>query len=150
MEYSFLIKSVAGKIVPKSPDDLHRALMQEEGEEMMLSLKPVNKLSEKQRLYNFYHRAVLDAGIEVLTKDGWDGVDKVKADYYFKVNCAKGIMYNPSTNQEEIYILEKKAFPLERLYKFVVDCILLLELRHGYHVQDAQTWKQEQKRKYLK
>lgn len=150
MNYEFLVKAVAGKIQAKNPSDLEKALLQEEGQEMVLSLKPVNRISEKQRLYNYYFAAVIPATIKVLTQDGFENTDEQAADHYLKLNCAKTVQYNSRTDTEFIYLLEKRSFPLERLYQYVVDCLLLLELRHKMIVPDAQTWKEQQKKKYQK
>ena len=108
-----------------------------------VSMVPTELLSEKQQLYDFYHKVVLGVAMECFTNDGWEAVDKVFADYLLKAQCGKGIKYNSKTQEQEVYILDKSRMNKEQLRKFVFDCITFLEVEKGYIVPDSAEYKFE-------
>jgi len=70
-------------------------------------------------------------------------MDKVKADYFMKAECGKGIMYNPITEAEEVYLLDKARMNKDRLRKFIMDCITFLEIEKGAKVPDSSEYMME-------
>ena len=103
-------------------------------------ISPAESLPEKERLYRYYHKVILNVAISVFTNDGWEGVDKVKADYLLKAECAKEVMYNSKTNSEDIYLLDKASMNKDRLRKFISDCINYLEIERGARVPDSAAY----------
>jgi hypothetical protein len=101
------------------------------------------KLSEKQQMYDFYHKVILGVAIQAYTNDGWEAVDKVFADHLLKAECAREIKFNSKTNKEEIYLLDKSRMNRDRLHKFITDCITLLEVEKGYRVPDSSEYLME-------
>lgn len=121
--------------------DFKNYLKSQEGKVLSMSLIPAVKQSEKDQLYAYYHRVVLGVAMQCFSDDGWVGVDKVKADYMLKAECAKSIIYNSKTGEEDIYLEDKKDMNKERLYKYVSDCINFLEMERGYKVPDSQSFR---------
>jgi hypothetical protein len=110
------------------------------GEELTVEFKLSAKISKKAKMYNFYHRVILGVAMECFTNDGWESVDKVKADYLLKAECGKGIMYNSKTDEEEIYLLDKARMNNNRLHKYLTDCITFLEVEKKYKVPDSASF----------
>ncbi|MFN5416464.1 MAG: hypothetical protein ACK5B9_05360 [Flavobacteriia bacterium] len=97
--------------------------------------------SDKQEMYDFYHKVVLSVAIQVFTNEGWDAMDKVKADHFLKMECAKGLVFNHKLDRTEIFIEEKSKMNKQRLHKFISDCIVFLEVEKGARVPDADSYK---------
>jgi len=110
------------------------------GNEITVEMKVSSRIPEKVRMYNFYHRVILGVAMKCFTNDGWESVDKVKADYLLKAECGKGIMYNHKTNEEEIYLLDKSRMNKDRLHKYITDCITFLEVEKKYKVPDSSSF----------
>jgi len=126
-----------------SQKDFNTFLRGNIGKSITVELKLTEKLSEKERMYGFYHRVILGVAMQVFTNEGWDGMDKVKADYFMKAECGKGIMYNPITEAEEVYLLDKARMNKDRLRKFIMDCITFLEIEKGAKVPDSSEYMME-------
>ena len=110
-------------------------------QEITVEMKPTAKLSEKVLLYNYYHRVVLGVAIECFENDGWEAMDKVKADYLLKMECGKELMYNEKTDKQQIYLFEKSAATKKDLHAFISRCITYLEVERGYIVPDSSSYK---------
>ena len=110
------------------------------GKELTVEMKLSTKIPEKARMYNFYHRVILGIAMQCFSNDGWEAVDKVKADYILKAECGKGIMYNHKTGEEDIYLLDKAKMNKDRLHKYITDCITFLEVEKGYIVPDSASF----------
>lgn len=123
--------------------DFNRFLLEHRGKDMVMTLSPTAKTSEKERMYAFYHKVVLGIAVEVFTDMGWESVDKVKADYMLKAECAKGIMFNKKTGEEDIYLEDKQSMTKERLHKYISDCIHFLETEAGVRVPDGSGFRRE-------
>jgi hypothetical protein len=120
-----------------SNPDFQKYLQKYEGEELELHLSPAVKTAEKERMYAFYHKVVLGVAMRVFTDDGWESVDKVKADYLLKAECAKAPLYNTKTGEVDVYLEDKASMTKERLYKYISDCITFLEVERGAKVPDS-------------
>jgi hypothetical protein len=113
------------------------------GKSITVTLKLTEKIPEKQRMYDYYHKVILGVAIQVYTNDGWESVDKVKADYLLKAECGKGIMYNSKTQEEDIYLEDKSRMNKDRLRKYLTDCITFLQVEKGAVVPDSASYLME-------
>jgi hypothetical protein len=125
-------------ITQKDFMDYHKEMA---GQELQMEIKPIGRTSEKLQMYDYYHKVILGVAMKAYEDLGWESMDKVKADYFLKAECAKDIMYNAKEDREEIFLLDKSAMTKARLHKFLTDCINYLELELGYRVPDADEWK---------
>jgi hypothetical protein len=122
--------------------DFYDLLYSNQEEELTVRISSArNKFKDKESMFEYYHKVVLAGAIEVFSADGWEGMDKVKADYFLKEECAKGIIYNPKINKEVIYLEEKANMSRDRLYKFITDCITFLEVEKNARVPDSSSWR---------
>lgn len=125
-------------------EDFYKFLTENKGCEIRCSLTQSNNLPEKQQMFDYYHKVVLAVAIQVFSNEGWEGMDKVKADHFLKQECAKGLVYNYKLDREEIYFEEKSKMPKKRLHKYITDCIIFLEVEKGAKVPDSESYKFEQ------
>jgi hypothetical protein len=114
-----------------------------ENQEKVLKVEFSAKVSksDKQEMYDYYHKVVLAVAIQVYTNEGWESMDKVKADHFLKMECAKGLVYNYKLDRTELFIEEKSKMNKERLHKFISDCITFLEVEKNAKVPDAESYK---------
>ena len=96
-------------------------------------------------MYAYYHRVILSVAMLKYTDDGWDSVDKVKADYFLKSECGKELIYNSKTDTESIYLLDKKSMNKDRLRKYILDCVNFLDKECGYKVPESAEYLAEMK-----
>ena len=111
--------------------------------ELYVEIKPKAKLSEKQMMYNYYHKVILGVAIAALTDLGWEDMDKVRADHVLKSQCALGTMVQ--NGEEHVYLEDKSRMNKERLRKFLTDCILFLEKDLGYRVPESGPFKDKER-----
>lgn len=111
------------------------------GHTLVFNVKEATRLSDKERMYNYYHKAILPAMMEVLTRAGWIA-DKVIADYELKAVCAKDIYYNEKTGEQKIALIDKSSMNKSRLLKYINDCIMFLETEYGMTILSGQEWKE--------
>jgi hypothetical protein len=114
-----------------------------ENQEKILKVEFSAKISksDKQEMYDYYHKVVLSVAIQVYTNEGWENMDKVKADHFLKMECAKGLVYNYKMDRTELFIEEKSKMNKERLHKFISDCVTFLEIEKNARVPDAESYK---------
>lgn len=110
--------------------------------EIYMEMKPKAKLSEKQMMYNYYHKVVLGTAIQAFTDLGWEDMDKVKADHVMKAQCACGTMVRDG--EEHVYLEDKSRMNKKRLHKFITDCINFLEKDLGYRVPESEPYKNKE------
>ncbi len=123
-----------------SQGDFKRYLKLSTGKSVTVHLKLSEKLSEKQKMYNYYHKVILSVAMRVFSNDGWEAVDKVFADHLLKCECGRGMKYNAKTNKEEVYLLDKSRMNMQELHKFISDCITFLEVEKGAIVPDSASF----------
>lgn len=133
-----------GNIEPDNEDEMNGYLHQFDGKRVVIRIDEEIKLGDKQKMYNYYYKAIVPATIEALRHDGWTGIDEVAADEYLKSACAKKIVVNEKTNQEMSVLLDKRKMGKERLSKFITDCLFLLEERHNTRVMGSEEFKVQQ------
>lgn len=125
-------------------EDFYKFLSENIEQELRISIIKSNEISKKQQMFDYYHKVVLAVAIQVFSNEGWEGMDKVKADHFLKEHCAKGLIYNYKLDREEIYFEEKSKMSNKRLHKFITDCIIFLEVEKGAKVPDSESYKFEQ------
>lgn len=120
-------------------NEFFRYIYQYHDQELDITIAPTASYPEKERMYRFYHKAVLSAAIKGLTEKGYELMDKIKADYILKSNCAVSTMIN--NGKEEPYLEDKAAMSKERLYRFISDCIHFIETELEEEVIGADEFK---------
>lgn len=121
--------------------DFLRYLQEMSETQLTMEIKPTSKRSEKELMYAYYHKVVLGAAMEAFSNDGWESMDKVKADYMLKAELAKDVMYNAKEDKEEYFLEDKSKMSKKRLGKFINDCILFLEIEKGVNVPESDEYK---------
>lgn len=111
--------------------------------ELYVEIKPKAKLSEKQMMYNYYHKVILGVAMEAFTNLGWEDMDKQKADHVLKAQCACGTMVH--NGEEHVYLEDKSRMPKKRLSKFLNDCILFLEKDLNCRVPESGPYKDKER-----
>lgn len=124
-----------------SNNDFCDYIFENKGKRLKFELSAQNNRSDKYSMFDYYHKVILDIAIKVFTDEGWESMDKVKADHFLKNECAKGLVYNPKIGGEVIYLEEKAKMNKERLHKYISDCIIFLEIEKGARVPDAESYK---------
>lgn len=120
--------------------DLEKYCSMHEGEDLIISIKPFAKTGAKMRMYAFYHGPLLDCAVIGFSRQGYEGVDKVKADYLLRAEFAKDFLLKP--NGEAIPImLDKRQMTKDRLTKFITDCLFYIETNLEMTVPDAEEYK---------
>ena len=130
-----------GKIVWEHDDQVHTYLDKYIGRRLVFDISPADSKSKKKRMYDYYHKAILDAAMLAFTAMGWQSMDKYKADILLKNECAKDVFINEDTGEEVVFTLDKKTMSKERLHKFLSDCIIFLEIECGIIVISGEEWK---------
>lgn len=124
-------------------EDFQKFVRGNVGSQITVTLEISTKKSEKEQMYAFYHRVILNVAMEYYRNLGWTEMDKVKADYFLKSECGKDVVYNPKTDEEEVYLLDKSRMNKARLSQFITDCITYLEVECGCTVPDSASYMME-------
>lgn len=111
--------------------------------ELYVEIKPKAKLSEKQMMYNYYHKIILGVAMEAFTELGWEDMDKMKSDHILKAQCACSTMMKDG--EEHIYLEDKSRMNKKRLSKFLTDCIMFIEKDLGHRVPESGPYKDKEK-----
>ena len=125
-----------------SQEDFVSYLVHHNDVELTIKLSPRAKSSEKQQMYAYYHGPLLSVAVRMFTDLGYELMDKVKADYLLKSECAVGTMIR--NGKEEIYLEDKAVMSKDRLLKYIQDCIFFLE-SNGYETPDSDEYKNQKK-----
>jgi len=141
MEAIFTAIPMHGKLNFFNLYDLERYCIQNEGIEIHVQMKHAAKLSEKMKMYKFLFGPVMDSAVRGFTRQGWEGMDKVKARYKLQAEFAKEEMYNSKTGQVEIYLIDLSSMSKARLLKFIQDCLLFIETELETEVPDSEEYK---------
>ncbi len=121
-------------------EDFSKYLKENEDVTLVMQLQPKVKQSEKERMYAYYHGPLLGVAVLAFTDAGYEMMDKVKADYLLKLECAKATMVK--NGEEEIYLEDKSKMTKDRLYRFISDCIFFLEDELNIQgVPDAESYR---------
>lgn len=132
-----------GTLYYNNPEQYRNYLYENEGIEQTIRLTQTNKQSEKIRMYAYYEVAIIPLAIMAFTNDGYIAIDPVSADYMLKARCAKKEIYNEKTGEVTIVVEDKKDMNKTRLYRYINDCILILEHEYGMVVMDSDEYKRK-------
>lgn len=83
----------------------------------------------------------MDSAMRGYTRQGWEGMDKVKARYMLQAEFAKEDVFNPRTGEVKISLIDLKDMSKARLHKFITDCIFYIETELETQAPDAEAWK---------
>lgn len=139
-EAIFKFTAKGGKAIYHNVYDFERFLLENEGLELYTTFKQANKLSEKWKMYNFYHGPLLACAIVGYTKAGYSGIDKVKADYLLRAEFAKDFIIG-SGGKTTVIMIDKSTMSKSRLLKLLQDAIFFIEEELQMEVPDSNEWR---------
>lgn len=129
-----------GKLFFSNTTDLEKYCIEHDSEVLFVHIEPVAQLSEKAKMYAYYHRVILKCAVIGYTAAGYEGLDDVTTDYKMRAEFAKTFIKNPKGDWEPI-IIDKRNMTKARLHKYLSDCILFIELTLQVMVPDSEEWK---------
>ncbi len=132
-----------GVLIPT--EDYTKYLLENEGIEQRVNLKQSARISEKERLYNYFFGPVMSTAVIGFTNAGYTGIDKVKARYIIEAEFAKEQVYNPIKDTTMTRTEHVSSMSKGRLLKLVVDTLFFIELELGCAVPDAEQFKMQLK-----
>jgi hypothetical protein len=135
-----IFKAFARGGKPVFGPDMNSYCIEHEGEELFVHVEPAVQLSSKMKLYAFYHVNILECAVIGYTAAGYEGIDKVKADYLLRAEFAKDFIKLPDGSYKPI-MLDKKGMTMPRLLKYVQDCIFFIENELQIRVPEAEEFK---------
>lgn len=130
-----------GRLIFDNLIDIECYCIENEGIDLVISIKHASKTSQKQKMYNFLHGPILDYAVVGYTNAGYEMMDKVKALYKLKAEFGKEVMFNTKTGEDEYYLIELSRASKKRLLKFIQDCIFFLEAELNQKVPDSTEYK---------
>lgn len=140
MEAIFSKVSKDGKLVSLSPDEERKYALEHDGEIIVAHYKPMAKTGEKMRMYAFYHSVMLECAMIGFTYIGYEGIDKVKADYLLRAEFAKDFIVRPD-GSTQVIMLDKRNMTKARLLKYLQDCIMFIESELQQNIPDSSEYK---------
>lgn len=138
-EATFNIIPKDGKLPFSEYSDLHKYLLENDGIEQTITLKPSGVLSDKEKLYAFIYGPLMSCAIDGFTRAGYEGVDKVKARYLLEAELCKAETFTPKGGVK-IYTESVSGMNNKRLLKFATDAMLFLEVELGQKTPDSEAW----------
>ena len=110
------------------------------GEDLFIHIEPMAQVSEKLKMFAFYHKVVLHCAVIGYTGAGYEGIDNVHADYKLRAEFAKDFIKDPKGNWEPI-VLQKSGMTKARFHKFLEDCIFFIEQTLQQRIPDSQEYR---------
>ncbi len=141
MEALFTAIPKNGKLWFSNVEDLFKYCVENEGIELAINVKHLAKLPEKLRMFSFLFGPLMDTAVRGYTRQGWEGIDKVKARYMLQAEYAKEDVFNPKTGEVKTTLIDLKSMSKARLHKFISDCIFHLETHLEVEPPDAEAFK---------
>jgi hypothetical protein len=137
-----IFKSICknGKLVDLNPDEERMYALEHEGQEIIKQYKLAARVSEKMRMYSYYHAVVLHCAMMGFTYAGEPGMDKVKADYLLRAEFAKDFIQRKDGTYTPIMI-DKSKMSKARLLKFLQDCIFFIETELKFKVPEGSEYR---------
>lgn len=129
-----------GKIISLNPEDERKFAIENEGQEIIKTYKLKAKLSELMRMFAFYHGPLLECAVIGFTYRGYEGIDKVKADYLLLAEFAKDFVKKPDGTYQVI-ITSKARMNKARFLKYLQDCIFYIENELQQTIPDSETYR---------
>lgn len=140
MEALFDARCIDKKLVFTNSADLEKYCIQHSSEEIIVQLKLAARVGPKMRLYAFYHGPLLEVAMIGYTYAGYEGIDKVKADYLLRAEFAKDFIKRPDGTYVPI-MMDKHKMSQPRLFKFVQDCVFFIERDLQQTIPDSEEYK---------
>lgn len=146
MEIIFKALAKDGKFMyPNGSQDVGNYLKElstePEGTELLVTMKPLAKVSQKIRMYAYLFGPLLDSAMRGYVYLGYNGIDKVAARYKLQAEFAKAELYNEKTKQTEIYLIDLSSMTKARLLQFITDCIFYIEEHLQQTIPDSAEYK---------
>lgn len=141
MEAIFTFQSRSGKGIPTNPHDLELYFLENEGEDIMVTMKPLAKVSEKMKLFAYLFGPLMDAAVRGYIYQGYTGIDRVQARYKLQAEFCKKELYNEKTMRAEYTLEDLSGMTKNRLLQFVVDCVFFIEENLGQRTPDSAEYK---------
>ncbi len=138
MKAIFTATPTNGRLIFDNRVDLESYCLENEGEDMIVDMKPVSKTSAKMRMYAFLFGPIMACASRGYTFAGYEGMDNVKARYKLQAEFAKEEMMGP--NGIETYLIDLSGMTKKRLHKFITDCLHFLETELHQKVPNSQEY----------
>jgi hypothetical protein len=139
-ETIFHATSKNGKLLFHNIYDSERFLRQYEDLPMIVTMKPFAKTGAKMRMYAFYHGPLLDCAMIGFNNQGYEGIDKVKADYLLRAEFAKDYIKKPN-GEYVVHVIDKSNMTKDRFVKYLTDCIMFIEQELQMEIPDSEAYK---------
>lgn len=141
MEAIFTLFAKNGKGLPTNAEDWEKYMIENDGEELFVTIKPMSKVSEKMRLYAFLFGPLMTSAVNGFIYAGYFGIDRVQARYKLQAEFCKKDLYNEKTRESEITLEDLSGMTKKRLLQFVVDCCFYIEDKLQQKIPDSSTYK---------
>jgi hypothetical protein len=123
-----------------NPSDLEKYIIEHAGEKLFVHIEPMAQVSEKIKMFAYYHRVILHCAVIGYTAAGWEGIDSVKADFLLRAELAKDHAKDPKGEWIPT-ILDKRSMTKARLHKFLEDCIFFIENTLQQNIPNSEDYK---------
>lgn len=140
---SFIVEGVpiAGCLSNDRMIEIQKYLSTKHGINQTITFEDSEKISDKQKLYNYYHKVVLrQHAVKAFRESGYNMEDEVVIDYRLRSMFAKIHLKKP-TGDYDIALEDKKNMSKDRLLTFIIDVIHFLETEMGEVVSDSEEYK---------
>lgn len=124
--------------------ELERFLDANEGEELIVELKLASKTTPKLKMYSYYQKIILSAAMRGYERIGYNGIDRVVADYKLKALYAKDYIVNVNNGEKEVFLMDKSRMTKDELWRYISNCIFFIESELGIPVPDSSEYKLNQ------
>lgn len=141
MKAAFTATPKNGKLAYSNPEDLYRYLIEQDGTDLYIEMKPLAKISEKVRMLRYLHGPLLATAVKAYAEDGFEFIDKVAALYKLKAEFARGVIFNTKTGTDEYYLKDISSMDKKELLKFINDVVLYLEMNFFMETPDSEVYK---------
>jgi len=141
MEATFTLHAKNGKAYPSNPVDYEKYLLENDGEDLHYSIRPLSKVSPKMRLYAYLFGPLMTVAVRGYIHRGYHGIDRVQARYKLQAEFAKKELYNEISGETEITLEDLSGMTKARLLQFVTDCVFYIEEHLEQTVPDSAEYK---------
>jgi len=132
---------VLGGIAWYNPADRLKYLQTMEGIPLIVTYQEEVSLTEKQKMYNYFHGPLSAVGVDAYTDAGYEGYNDGDFEHDMKMRYAFKWIHSPVADPKK-RPLSKADFTKTRLLKFIKDVILHLEMDFSVEVPDSEKYKQ--------
>lgn len=139
-EAIFTAHCQGGKIIPLNTEDWHKFAIENDQQDLVITMKQKARTGEKMRMYAYYHGPLLECALIGYTYAGWEGLDKVKVDYLLLAEFAKDFLKRPDGSYQPV-IISKASMTKARFLKYLQDCIYFIEQELKQSIPDSDEFK---------